>query len=440
MKHFIIKILKNLTKKILQNHNVQLIGITGNVGKTSARNNLVDFLSPYDKVGTNLGNYNSDIGVILSILKEKSPKKNLLLWIKIIIKAYFMSIFKQKDFPSIWVLELGIDVPKDMEFFVDNFLEFDIVIFGYVGKNPVHLGNFKDRDELVLEKSKILRGLKPNGFLIIDGDDSYLKKYYNNRSNVISYGFSDSVDLKASDFKINLTINDNKDVFSKFYSNIVPKGSFKVNYKGSNIPFHVDYLLAEHQIYAILSTIAFAIHTNINLVEISKQIRSIKPLKGRLRIMEGIKDSLLIDDTYNSAPRAMESAIQTLSNINLDDIRRVAILGSMKELGPNSDKIHKNIGKLLSKNIDFFIAIGEEMQTAQKEFNRLTKSEDRSLWFSNSNDVLDSVQNLVTSNDLILVKGSQSSRMEKISAELLLNKKFKTELLPRQSQEWVNKN
>jgi len=174
MKHFIINILKRLTKKILTKNNVQIIVITGNVGKTSARNNLVEFLSQYDTVGTNLDNYNSDIGVILSILKEKSPKKNPFSWLRIILKAWIMSISKQKNFPSIWVLELGIDFPKDMDFFVDNFLKFDVIIFGYVGKNPVHLGNFKNRDELILEKSKILRGLKPDGLLIIDGDDSYI--------------------------------------------------------------------------------------------------------------------------------------------------------------------------------------------------------------------------------------------------------------------------
>ena len=111
----------------------------------------------------------------------------------------------------------------------------------------------------------------------------------------------------------------------------------------------------------------------------------------------------------------------------------------MKELGTQSDKIHKNIGKLLSTNIDLFVAVGEEMKTAQKEFNRLTKSENKSLWFANSKDVLDNLQNLITANDLILVKGSQSSRMERISAELLLNKKFSKELLPRQSQEWLSR-
>ncbi len=440
MKHFIINILKRLTKKILTKNNVQIIVITGNVGKTSARNNLVEFLSQYDTVGTNLDNYNSDIGVILSILKEKSPKKNPFSWLRIILKAWIMSISKQKNFPSIWVLELGIDFPKDMDFFVDNFLKFDVIIFGYVGKNPVHLGNFKNRDELILEKSKILRGLKPDGLLIIDGDDSYLKKYYNNRSNVISYGFSDSVDLKASDFKIKLTIDNNKETIEKFYSKIVPKGSFKISYKGSNIPFHVDYLLAEHQIYALLSTIAFAIHTNINLVDISKQITSIKPLKGRLRIIEGIKDSLLMEDTYNSAPKAMESAIKTLYDIKIPNIRRVAILGSMKELGKDSDKIHKNIGKLLSQNVDLFIAVGEEIKPAFQEFNKLTKSKEKSIWVPNSNSILERITDLITSNDLILIKGSESSRMEKISAKLLLNQKFSKELLPRQSKDWLAKN
>jgi UDP-N-acetylmuramoyl-tripeptide--D-alanyl-D-alanine ligase len=435
MKNLIYQILKYASKQLLKRYNPTIIGVIGNVGKTSMRANMVSFLSQFSPVGTNIDNYNTPIGITLSLLDEVSPGKNIFSWIRIIMKALSRAWFGYAQFAPIWVLEIGIDTPGDMDEFVENFLEFDVVVFGFIGKNPVHLAQFQNRKELVNEDAKILRGLKSDGVLIIDGDDEVLKSIWRKRENVITFGFGD-VDIKASDFKVAIDVVNTKEQWSQYYSSLVPKASFKVEYRGSSIPFQVDYILGKHQVNAVLPSIALGIVDGINLIDISQQIKKVNPVKGRLRCLEGIKDTLLIDDTYNAAPAAVALALDSLDRLKVPGARKVAILGAMRELGPDSQQIHQDIGQLAAKTTDVCIGVGEDSKDILLAFH---KHNPKGLyhWFADSEEAALHIVDFITSDDIILVKGSQFSRMERVSAELLSNKRYKTELLTRQSAEWL---
>lgn len=435
MKLLIYKILKYSTKRLIKKYNPTIIGVVGNVGKTSMRANMVLFLEKFSPVGTNLENYNTPIGLTLSFMNEKYPGKNIFSWFRIILKAFYKAWFGDIEFAPIWVLEIGIDAPGDMDEFINNFLEFDVVVFGFIGEHPVHLENFVDRKELINEDAKILRVLKSDGTLIIEGDDNVLKSIYRKRDNVITFGFGD-VNIKASDFKVSIEVVNTEEQWSEYYSSIVPKGKFKIEYKGSSIPFQVDYVLGKHQVTSIMPAIALGLVDGLNLVDISQQIKTIVPVKGRLRCLEGIKDTLLLDDTYNSAPSAMAMALDTLDRLKIKGARKVAILGEMKELGSESKAIHKDIGVLAADIVDVCIGVGEESKEILLAFH---KHNPRGLyhWFSNSEEAASQVVDFITSDDIILVKGSQSSRMEKVSVALLANKRYRSDLLTRQSTNWL---
>jgi UDP-N-acetylmuramoyl-tripeptide--D-alanyl-D-alanine ligase len=435
MKFLIYRVLKYTSKKLLKRYNPTIIGVVGNVGKTSMRANMVAFLENFSPVGTNLDNYNTPIGITLSFLDEKFPGKNIFAWLKIIFKALSKSWFGDSQFAPIWVIEVGVDAPGDMDEFIDDFLQFDVVVFGFIGEHPVHLAQFKDVKELINEDAKILRALKSDGTLIIEGDDTVLKSIYRKRDNVITFGFGD-VHIKASDFKVALEIIDTEEQWANYYSSIVPKGKFKVEYKGSSIPFQVDYVLGKHQVTSILPSIALGLVDGMNLVEISQQIKKTVPVKGRLRCLEGIKDTLLIDDTYNSAPSAMAMALDTLNRLKIKGARKVAILGEMKELGDDYKLIHQDIGALAAEIVDVCIGVGEDAKEILLAFH---KHNPKGLyhWFSDSEEAASQIVDFITSDDIILVKGSQSSRMERISVELLANKRYRAELLTRQSPNWL---
>lgn len=434
MKHIVYSILKYSAKQLLKRYNPTLIGVVGNVGKTSMRMNMVSFLSQFSPVGTNIDNYNTPIGIFLSFLGEPSPKKNIFTWFSISIKALSRAWFGDKDFAPIWVLELGVDAPGDMDEFIDDLFEFDVIIFGFIGSNPVHLSQFNSKKDLIHEDAKVLRNLKPEGLLIIDGDDPVLKSIYRKREHVMTFGYGD-VDVKASDFKTSIEVIDTKEQWSTYYSSIVPKGSFKVEYRGSSIPFQVNYILGKHQVLAILPSIALGIADGMNLIDISQKITSIQPIQGRLRCLEGIKDTLLIDDTYNAAPAAVEMALDTLGSITIKGARKVAILGVMRELGEDTKDIHTHIGECAAKVADICIGVGEDAKDILLAFHQ-HNPKGTYHWFEDSEEAALHIVDFITSDDIILVKGSQFSRMEKVSAELLSNKRYRAELLTRQSQEW----
>ncbi len=434
MKQIIYNILKYSAKQLLKRYNPTLIGVVGNVGKTSMRMNMVSFLSQFSPVGTNIDNYNTPIGIFLSFLGESSPKKNIFAWISITMKALSRAWFGDKDFSPIWVLELGVDAPGDMDEFIDDLFEFDVIVFGFIGSNPVHLSQFNSKKDLIHEDAKVLRNLKPEGLLIIDGDDPVLKSIYRKREHVMTFGYGD-VDVKASDFKTSIDVIDTKEQWSTYYSSIVPKGSFKVEYRGSSIPFQVNYILGKHQVLAVLPSIALGIADDMNLIDISQKITSIQPIKGRLRCLEGIKDTLLIDDTYNAAPAAVEMALDTLGSISIKGARKVAILGVMRELGDDTKQIHTHIGEVAAKVADVCIGVGEEAKDILLAFHQ-NNPQGTYHWFEDSEEAALHIVDFITSDDIILVKGSQFSRMEKVSAELLSNKRYRAELLTRQSQEW----
>lgn len=434
MKQILYNILKYSSKQLLKRYNPTIIGVVGNVGKTSMRMNMVSFLSQFSPVGTNVDNYNTPIGIYLSFLDEISPNKNIFSWIRIVIKSLGRAWFGYSEFAPIWVLELGVDAPGDMDEFIDDFLELDIVVFGFIGSNPVHLSQFNTKKDLIHEDAKVLRGLKPEGLLIIDGDDSVLKSIYRKREHVITFGYGD-VDVKASDFKTSIDVVDTKEQWNTYHSSIVPKGSFKVEYRGSSIPFQVNYILGKHQVSSLLPSIALGIADGMNLIDISQKITSIKPIKGRLRCLEGVKDTLLIDDTYNAAPSAVEMALDTLGNISIKGARKVAILGVMRELGDESQDIHTHMGELAAKVADVCIGVGEETKDLLLAFHN-HNPKGIYHWFEDSEEAALHIVDFITSDDIILVKGSQFSRMERVSAELLSNKRYKAELLTRQSAEW----
>ena len=435
MKSLIYQILKYSSKKLLKRYNPTIIGVVGNVGKTSMRANMVLFLEQFSPVGTNIDNYNTPIGITLSFMNERFPGKNIFAWAGIIFKSLSKSWFGDNEFAPIWVLEIGVDAPGDMDEFITEFLEFDVVVFGFIGEHPVHLSQFKDRKELIQEDAKILRVLKSDGTLIIDGDDIVLKSIYRKRDSVITFGFGD-VNIKASDFKVSIEVVNTEAQWADYYSSIVSKGKFKVEYKGSSIPFQVDYILGKHQVNSILPSIALGLIDGMNLVDISQQIKKTVPVKGRLRCLEGIKDTLLIDDSYNAAPAAMAMALDTISRLKVNGARKVAILGEMKELGPESQSIHQDIGVLAAETVDVCIGVGEDAKDILLAFH---KHNPKGLyhWFENSEEAASKIVDFITSDDIIIVKGAQSSRMEKVSVELLSNKRYRKELLTRQSEEWI---
>jgi UDP-N-acetylmuramoyl-tripeptide--D-alanyl-D-alanine ligase len=155
-----------------------------------------------------------------------------------------------------------------------------------------------------------------------------------------------------------------------------------------------------------------------------------------MNLIKGLKGSTIIDDTYNSSPVAVESALNTLKDLKITSGRKMAMLGDMMELGKHTVEAHKEAGILASQSCDILVAVGLRSRGLAESAIDAGLDEDSVLQFDNSVEAANYVKNIIEAGDIILVKGSQSTRMEKIVKEIMVESNQASDLLVRQDEEW----
>jgi UDP-N-acetylmuramoyl-tripeptide--D-alanyl-D-alanine ligase len=154
-------------------------------------------------------------------------------------------------------------------------------------------------------------------------------------------------------------------------------------------------------------------------------------------VLSGINDSIIIDDTYNSSPIAAEGAMETLGKVNAT--RKIAVLGDMLELGRHTDEAHKNLGALAKKNSDILVVVGPRAKFIKEGAEGARMAKKNIFEFNNSKEAAEFMQGFVVPGDLVLVKGSQGVRMERVTAAILKDKENRAKLLVRQEDEWLGR-
>ncbi|MFA6296112.1 MAG: Mur ligase family protein [Patescibacteria group bacterium] len=428
MKNLLQKILKSISKSILKKHNPIIIGVTGSVGKTGTVEAIYHVLKNKFSVRKTIGNYNNEIGLPLTIIGEKTANRSILCWLNIFNKG--IKQIYSKDYPKILVLEMGVDKPNDMDYLL-NLATPNISVITAIGKKPVHVEFFKSPKELVSEKTKIITNLKSTETAILNYDDIAVRlSAKQTKAKTITFGFTKGSELQAD----NLTLNAD---FSQGQS--LQGYSFKMRYQGKEVPVRLKNIFSKTQIYAVLAAAACAISMKFNLIEISEALYDYQSPKGRMNLIPGIKGTYLIDDSYNASPEATLSALNVLKEIKTSG-RKIACLADMLELGTMTIEAHKDVGKSASQSADFIVAVGKASEYIASEAIKFGFPKDKVFTFQNSEEAGLFVQNkILKPGDIVLIKGSQSMRMEKITKELMAEPEKAPELLVRQSTEWLKK-
>jgi len=420
LKKIVVSLLTIEGKLILWKYKPKIVAITGTVGKTSTKDAIALILATKFNVRKSEKSYNSELGVPLTIIGAKSAWNNVFEWLTVFIKGIKVLI-KEEHYPQWLILEMGVGKPKDMECLV-SWVFPNIVVFTALAEIPVHVEKFQGPEELIKEKAKLMTGLKKDGCLILNGDDKMtleLKK--ETEAKIITYGFTEELDLMASNY------------------NISPDGiTFKVDYKGTIIPVRIPNTFGKQYVYTALAALAVGISLDLNLVETVEAVSKFKPPPGRLNLLEGIKNSFILDDTYNSSPIAALAALEVLKTLPAE--RKIAVLGDMLELGKFTIEEHKKAGRLIKDfNIDLLFTVGPRAKFIADEARAIGFNPENIFEFSNSEEAKIPLQEKIKQGDLILVKGSQAMRMEKIVEEIMTHPELKEELLVRQEKEWLNK-
>lgn len=421
------KVLRQMAVLVLKKYKPQVVAITGSVGKTSTKEAIATVLDGKMRVRKTEKNYNNEIGLPLTIIGAESGESSLCGWFKVFLKWSWVMLAPNK-YPEVLVLEMGADRPGDIQYLVD-FVRPNISVITDISWS--HVEFFKDVEGVAKEKGTLVKELDEKGSAVLNVDNPHIAKINNQaKCNVISFGFSEEAEMKATD--VNFSYDENSSD---------PKGlSFKLNFKGTSIPVRLSNILARHQIYAALAAAAVGTQFGINLVEIGQALENFAPPCGRMNLLRGIKDTCIIDDTYNSSPTSVSAALDTLQELHASSenfTRKIAVLGDMLELGEGSPEKHADLGKkFLEIKGDLIFAVGERMQAAVSELEKGGFPKERIYHFENPMEAGKKLQAVMQKGDLILVKGSQGMRMEKVVEEVMADPQNLEKLLCRQSQHW----
>lgn len=433
MKNFFKKIiifkLDCLARMYLWRFKPDIVAITGNVGKTSTKEAVAVVLSKVKKVRSGKGNLNNEFGVPLTIIGDWADNyyeagNSLIFWCRVLPTSFFKFFFTVK-YPEVLVLEYGADKPGDISRLVKKYKP-KIGIITAVGEIPVHVEYFSDPDGVAREKSKLISTLKSTDHAILNHDDPMVYDMKEKtRAKVMSYGFTEESTVQFSNFVFRLDDNQK------------PEGvSFKIHHGVHTfVPAIIHGVLGKSQAFAAGAAACAGIIYGMNLIEISEALSGYKSPKGRLKILKGIKNTTIIDDTYNAAPSSTHLALDTLKELPAK--RKIAILGDMLELGKYTVEVHEEIGNLAGSIADILITIGARGKfIAYAAGNQMDQ---KNIYSFISSDLAKlKVQELIKEGDLILIKGSQGVRMEKIVEEIMAEPEKKKELLVRQGRKWLS--
>ncbi len=394
-----------------------IVGVTGSVGKTSTKEAIYAVLGGHRTQKS----YNTEFGVMLAVLEQESGYSSPLKWLVAMTRAFFSTLFLEPPYYRTLIVEMGADKPRDIEYLVKH-LPPQIGVLTAV--KPVHLaeGQFKNVDEVLEEKSKLLAALPRDGWAIVNADDRRVMEVVPKlKCRVLSVGMSSKADLRAKEVESGL------------------QGlKFTLSYEDRTHTLHFPHLLGEHQVYVILPAIAVGFLHGLSITDIMERLRDFRLPPGRMSVLEGVHGSIIIDSSYNASPETMAAALQVLAGIPVGMGRKIAALGSMNELGKGAEREHRKIGKMLPTVCDVLVTVGGEARWFAEEAMAHGLPRESVFSFDSSLEAGNFLRQNIAKRDVILAKGSQNRvRMEHCVKIILAHPEEAANLLPRQDEYWL---
>lgn len=339
---------------------LKVVGITGSCGKTSSKDLIAALLSDKYKVFKTKGNFNNQIGLPLMILELDSTI-------------------------DIAVLEMGMSDLGEIDLLA-KVARPDIAVITNIGLS--HIENLKTQDNIFKAKMEITNYLDDNGVLIVNGEDKYLQKISNKGYEIKKIGYNHEYDVYAS----NIILEEDKTTFTACS-------------KEKEVVFEIP-MAGKHNVLNSLLAIEVANKLKVSFEQMKKGLKNLEATSMRLQVIK--KESIIIiNDCYNASPDSMKSSLDVLNTYKKG--RKIAILGTMNELGHESLEAHKDVGNYASNKVDLLIAIGDYRNSFKEGFNK-----DNILTFKTKEDFINEMNNIIKKDDVILVKASRGMKFENI--------------------------
>jgi len=434
IKKLLIGILTLESRLIIRKYKPFIVAVTGSVGKTSTKDAIYDVLSEHF-VRRSEKSMNSEIGLPLTIIGVPNAWRNLSGWFRN-IAAGLRLIIAKNEYPDCLILEIGADHPGDIRK-VTKWLKPDIAVITRISRTPVHVEFFKDPEQVFEEKAALAEAVKDGGTLVLFADDEkalgIADRVKGRDISVISFGLGEKAAVRGSNTK---TVYEGPALHDPAGS---PTGmSFDLQIDGSNVPVTVRGIVGNSYIYSLLAAAAVGKVRGISAGSISRSLSAYHAPRGRLNLLPGINDSTIIDDTYNSSPDAAVASLAALKSIETAGAK-IAVMGDMMELGKYSAEEHRNIGREAADTVSQLVTVGPRSRMTASEAVASGLPAESVHVYDSASEAAAYVASVAKAGDIILVKGSQSMRMERVVAALLQEPQKAATLLVRQEKEWLAK-
>lgn len=370
-----IKAIQQLASYKRSLYDIPVVGVTGSVGKTSTKDIIASVMSKKYNVLKTLGNYNSQIGLPLTVLRLKDH--------------------------NAMVVEMGMSGLGEISE-IAKIARPTVAVITNVG--TAHIGELGSRENILKAKLEILDGLKTGGTLVINNDNDMLHKWNNTNKekeyNVETFGFNN--ESKFMPYDVELKDNGSKykiNVDGKVYNVNVPVGG-------------------EHFILNSLCAISIGRLFNIKMEDILSGISNFELTKRRMQIEKSKNGVTIINDSYNANLDSMIAAIRYLGNVGSN--KKIAVLGDMLELGKFSKELHEKVGEEVYNNkIDILITVGECAKDIAKKAQDCGMNNEKIHICNNNEQAIKLIGKLAKKDDTILLKASNGMNFEQIFKNII---------------------
>jgi UDP-N-acetylmuramoyl-tripeptide--D-alanyl-D-alanine ligase len=424
-KSIVVVIITWQAKLVLKRYHPKIIAITGSVGKTSTKDAIFTVLSKSKIVRKSEKSFNSELGLPLTILGRPNGWSNPITWIENIIIGFYLLVRKQA-YPEWLVLEVGAGKPGDISS-VAPWISPDIVVITRFPDKPVHVEFFGSVEKIIEEKASLAYALKPDGVLILNHDDEKVYALHGKANRrTVSYGFHENATYKAVH---PMYLSTHVDGIS------VPEGvNFKLMYDGNTFPITLPHVLGMHYVGSALAALACANVAGCDMLASITAISEYVTPPGRLSLIEGVNHSVLIDDTYNASPVAMEVALDVLAEVK--GKRKIAVLGDMLELGKSTEEAHKAVGEKVVGIADILVVVGPRAKFIAEGAIDHGFPAKEIYTFDTAKTTAKFLEGVVEKGDVVLLKASQRIRLERAVKAIMAHPSDAPHLLCRQEKEW----
>ena len=361
--------LKSISRYYKSLFPIPFIGVTGSVGKTTTKDMISSVLAYKKEVLRNIGNFNNQIGLPLTLLKLEEKHQMA-------------------------VLEMGMSSFGEIEELV-KIVNPKVGVITNIGMSHIeHLGS---KDNILKAKMEIASQMGADNFLLINGDDEYLGKLKGQKSvyKKVFFGLKPDNDIVAQNV---INLGEDGFAFDVIFNGVVQ--SYSIKYPGI------------HNVYNALAAIWIGLHFNMTYQDIQEAFNTFTPSKMRMEVIN-LKDLKIINDAYNASPDSMKAALGVLNNITTG--RRIAILGNMFEMGSFSEEGHRTVGDYFTNTeVEVLIAVGDMAKWIAEEILDKNHSKKKIFIVKNNEEAISTLQEILEPMDTILVKGSRGMKMEEI--------------------------